>query len=101
MKVLKHEIVDEETDVTVNYHKIRGYYVDLDYNDIRASIMSFVSPKSLRNNKPVGDVVDISIKVEDASAVKDVVEFILANVNRATTSSGNNPFANAEVVEVS
>lgn len=101
MKVLKHEIVDEETDVTVNYHKIRSYYVDLDYNDIRASIASFVSPKSLRNNKPVGDAVDIGIKVEDASAIKDVVEFILSNINHAATSSGNNPFANAEVVEVS
>ena len=101
MKVLKHEIVDEETDVTVNYHKIRGYYVDLDYNDIRASIVSFVSPKSLRNNKPVGDAVDIGIKVEDASAIKDVVEFILTNINRALTSNNDNPFANAEVVEVS
>lgn len=102
MKVLKYQIVDEETDVTVNYHKIQSYYVNLEYNVIQATIASFVSQKSLRNNKPVGDRVDINIEVEDATAIKDVVEYILANISKATATSGaGNPFANAEVVEVS
>ena len=77
-------IIDEDTDVEVNFHVIESIYANYPLNVIQATVASYVNKNAyLKGKNMVGNPVSIQFDNVDLTNITDILKYICENCKDA------------------